>query len=70
MLLNVINSEKYCHKSTGIGIGNTFPTAVLVLVSGHRQYFLAKVSLLVLTIDFTGTVNVPDKQFTVVNKLY
>jgi len=45
-LLAVINSENYCHKTIGIGIGNTF----------------AKVLLLVLKIVFTSIVNIPGQQ--------
>ena len=39
------NSEKYCHNSIGIGIGNTFCQSIL---------------LLVLIIVFTSIVNIPD----------
>jgi len=28
-LLNVINSKKYCQKSIGIGIGNTFSQSIV-----------------------------------------
>jgi len=42
-LLNVINDKKYCHKSTGIAIGNTF----------------SEVLLLVLTEVFTSILEIP-----------
>jgi len=30
MLLNVINSKKYCHQSIGVGIGNTFCQSIVI----------------------------------------
>jgi len=44
--------KKYCHKS----IGNTFQKQYWYW---YRQYFLAEVLLLVLTIVFTSIVNIP-----------
>jgi len=58
MLLNVINSKKYCHESIGIGrpIGNTFQKQYWYWC---QQYFLSKVLLLVLAIVFISIVNIP-----------
>jgi len=51
-LLNVIKNEKYCYES----IGNTFKQHCWCWC---RQYFIAKVLLLVLTIVLTSIVNIP-----------
>jgi len=55
-LLNLISSEKYCHKSIGIGVGSIFQ---LQYWYWYRQYFMARVLLLVLTIVFMSIVNIP-----------
>jgi len=51
--MSVINNDRYCYLS--IGIGNTFQKQYWYW---YRQYFIAKVLLLVLTIVHTSIVNI------------
>ena len=49
------NSNKYCHKSIDIGIGNTFQKQYW-----YGQYFLPKYCIVsILTVVFTSIVNIP-----------
>jgi len=36
-LLNLINSKKYCHKSIGIDISNTFCKSILIGIGSSRD---------------------------------
>ena len=60
--MNVINNEKYCHKSTGIGIGNTFcqsnvisqlpKLCVKISILRHRRMWVRSFSMRLTSVTF------------------